>query len=44
LAVATAEIHDKIAALDPTLILGGGDYAYFDKDKRFGTLDATIDA
>jgi hypothetical protein len=26
------------------LLLGGGDYAYFDTDKRFGDLNATIDA
>jgi hypothetical protein len=44
LATGTAQVRDEIAALDPTLLLGGGDYAYFNTDKRFGTLEATIDA
>jgi hypothetical protein len=44
LATGTAQVRDEIAALDPTLLLGGGDYAYFDTDKRFGDLNATIDA
>jgi acid phosphatase type 7 len=44
LATGTEQIIDEVKKLDPLLILGGGDYAYFDKDKRFGTLDATIDA
>ena len=44
LASGTAQVRDEIAALDPTLLLGGGDYAYYNTDKRFGTLEATIDA
>ena len=44
LATGTAQVRDEIAALDPTLLLGGGDYAYFDTDKRFGDLNSTIDA
>ena len=44
LATGTEQVRDEIAALDPTLLLGGGDYAYFRTDKRFGDLDATIDA
>ena len=44
LATGTQQILAEVAKLDPLVILGGGDYAYFDKDKRFGTLDATIDA
>ncbi len=44
LASGTRQIVDEIAALNPLVVLGGGDYAYFDHDKRFGTLDNTIDA
>jgi chitodextrinase len=44
LATGTAEVIDAIAALDPLLVLGGGDYAYFDTDTRFATLDLAIDA
>ena len=44
LASGTQQVIDEIGKLDPLVLLGGGDYAYFDKDKRFGTLDATIDA
>lgn len=44
LATGTQQIVDEIARLGPLVLLGGGDYAYFDKDKRYGTLDATIDA
>jgi hypothetical protein len=44
LASGIQQIIDEIGKLNPTVLLGGGDYAYFDKDKRFGTLDATIDA
>ena len=43
LANGTLQGIDEIAALDPQLLLPGGDYAYFDGDTRFGTLDATID-
>lgn len=44
LATGAQQVIDEVRKLDPLLILGGGDYAYFDKDKRFGTLDETIDA
>jgi Malectin domain/Purple acid Phosphatase, N-terminal domain/Bacterial Ig domain/Calcineurin-like phosphoesterase/Cadherin domain len=44
LATGTAQVRDEITALDPTLLLGGGDYAYFNTDTRFGDLEATIDA
>ncbi|MGH7357551.1 MAG: purple acid phosphatase family protein, partial [Candidatus Rokuibacteriota bacterium] len=44
LATGTQQVVDEIAALNPLLVLGGGDYAYFDTDRRFGTLDNTIDA
>jgi hypothetical protein len=44
LATGTAQVRDTIASMDPLLVLGGGDYAYFNTDKRFGTLEATIDA
>jgi acid phosphatase type 7 len=44
LATGTTQSVNEIAALDPLLVLPGGDYAYYDADKRFGTLDNTIDA
>jgi hypothetical protein len=44
LATGTKQVRDEIAALSPQLVLGGGDYAYFSTDKRFGTLERTIDA
>ena len=44
LAAGTAQIISEISALDPLLVLLGGDYAYFDTDKRFGTLENTISA
>jgi Purple acid Phosphatase, N-terminal domain/Calcineurin-like phosphoesterase len=44
LATGTAQVRDEIARLDALLTLPGGDYAYFDTDKRFGTLENTIDA
>jgi hypothetical protein len=43
LATGTAQVVDEIAALQPTLVLPGGDYIYYDTDRRFGTLDNTID-
>lgn len=43
LATGTAQVIEEITALRPTLVLGGGDYAYFNTDKRFGTLENTID-
>jgi Purple acid Phosphatase, N-terminal domain/Calcineurin-like phosphoesterase len=44
LATGTRQAVDEIAALRPLVALPGGDYAYFDTDKRFGTLERTIDA
>ena len=44
LATGTQQVIDEIANLNPLLVLLGGDYAYFDTDKRFGTLENTIDA
>ncbi len=44
LAQGTQQVVDTVAALDPLVVLGGGDYAYYDGDKRFGTLDNTLDA
>jgi hypothetical protein len=44
LATGTQQVVDEIAALSPDLVLLGGDYAYFNTDKRYGTLDDTIDA
>jgi hypothetical protein len=44
LATGTAQVIDEIAELNPLFVLPGGDYAYFDTDKRFGSLNNTIDA
>jgi hypothetical protein len=44
LSTGTQQIIDDIAALKPLLLLGGGDYAYYNTDKRFGPLEAHIDA
>jgi hypothetical protein len=44
LATGTEQVVEEIADLDPLLILAGGDYAYYNTDKRYGTLDNTIDA
>ena len=44
LASGTQQVVDEIVKLNPLLVLPGGDYAYFDTDKRYGTLDNTIDA
>jgi hypothetical protein len=44
LASGTTRVLQTIAALQPGLILGGGDYAYFNSDTRFPNLDAAIDA
>jgi hypothetical protein len=44
LTTGTAQAIATMDALNPDFVLGGGDYAYFNTDKRFGTLDATIDA
>ena len=43
LTTGTQQVIDEIDALDPLLILGGGDYAYFNTDNRFPTLDDAID-
>jgi acid phosphatase type 7 len=43
LATGTRQAIDEIARLRPLLVLPGGDYAYFDTDKRFTTLERTID-
>ena len=42
LASGTAQVRDEIAALDPRLVLGGGDYAYYNTETRFATLDEAI--
>jgi hypothetical protein len=44
LATGTEQVIEQIARLDPLFVLPGGDYAYFDTDKRFGSLNNTIDA
>jgi hypothetical protein len=44
LSAATDQIISDIDNLNPLLSLGGGDYAYYSSDKRFGPLDAHIDA
>ncbi|HEX5948431.1 MAG TPA: metallophosphoesterase family protein [Actinomycetota bacterium] len=44
LATGTEQVIEEIANLNPSLVLSGGDYAYFDTDKRYGSLDNTIDA
>lgn len=44
LATGTAQVVDEIMQLNPLLVLLGGDYAYYNTDKRYGALDNTIDA
>jgi hypothetical protein len=44
LATGTQQVIDEIDALDPDLVLLGGDYAYYNTDQRYGTLDNSIDA
>ena len=44
LTTGTAQVIGEVAKLDPLLVLLGGDYAYYNTDKRFGSLDNTIDA
>jgi len=44
LTTGTQQVIDEIAALRPTVVLLGGDYAYYNTETRFGTLDAAIDA
>ena len=43
LSTGTCEVVDEVAKLSPTVILWGGDGAYYNTDQRFGSLDATID-
>lgn len=43
LSTGTRQVVDEIAKLRPTVVLWGGDAAYFNTDTRFGTLDNTID-
>jgi len=43
LSTGTREVIEEVARLNPTLILWAGDGAYYNTDKRFGTLDRTID-
>ncbi len=44
LATGTAAVISALANMTPDLLLLGGDYAYFDTDKRYGNLERTIDA
>jgi hypothetical protein len=43
LSTGTREVVDEVARLNPAVIIWGGDAAYYNTDKRFGTLDNTID-
>jgi hypothetical protein len=43
LATGTRQVIDEITALDPLVVLGGGDYAYFNSEDRFADLDGAID-
>lgn len=38
------EIIEELGKLNPLLVVLGGDYAYYNTDKRFGTLYNSIDA
>jgi len=44
LSTGTAAVIDAMAAQRPDLLLGGGDYAYYNTDPRWPTLDGAIDA
>jgi purple acid phosphatase-like protein/BACON domain-containing protein/calcineurin-like phosphoesterase family protein len=44
LATGTQQVVDEIASRDPLFVLGGGDYAYYNTDQRYGTLENSIDA
>ena len=44
LATGTRQVVDEITALNPLLVLPGGDYVSYNSDKRYGTLENTIDA
>ncbi|GAA4287903.1 metallophosphoesterase family protein [Georgenia daeguensis] len=43
LADGTAQVIEEIAKLDPLLVLHGGDFTYFDTDRRFEFLEEAID-
>ncbi|MGB3294526.1 MAG: fibronectin type III domain-containing protein [Phormidesmis sp.] len=43
LTTGTQQVIDEIDELDPLLILGGGDYAYYNTETRFSQLDDAID-
>ncbi len=44
LTVATGRTVELLTELSPDVLLAGGDYAYFNTDTRFATLDDAIDA
>lgn len=44
LASGTESVISMIQNLSPRLLLGGGDYAYYNTDTRFSTLEEAIDA
>ena len=44
LATGTQQVIDEIAKLNPLLVLAGGDYAYYNSDDRYGSLERSIDA
>ncbi|MFQ5879009.1 MAG: fibronectin type III domain-containing protein, partial [Dehalococcoidia bacterium] len=44
LTTGTQQVIDEIANLNPLVVLLGGDYAYYNTDDRFATLDEAIDA
>lgn len=44
LTTGTGDVIQAVAEMSPQVVLPGGDYAYFDSDKRFATLDDAIDA
>ncbi len=44
LATGTQQVIDEVRKMQPLVVLGGGDYTYFDTDKRYGTYENAIDA
>jgi hypothetical protein len=44
LAAGTARVLDEVASTAPTLVLGGGDYAYLNSDSRFADQNQAMDA
>ena len=44
LTTGTQQVIDEITAMDPDFVLLGGDYAYYNSETRFPTLDGAIDA